>query len=65
MYENCFKRSEACPSKTLNIEKTSDSVVFAWIFLEFGYVSVFFYVPDFFYVFFKNQGKNDRVPTFF
>ena len=25
----------------------------------------FFYVPDFFYVFLKNQGKNDRVPTFF
>ena len=47
-----------CPSKNLTIGKTQDSVIFALIFSEFGYV------PNFFYVFLKIQGKNDYVPTF-
>jgi hypothetical protein len=56
---------ELCPSKKFNIEKCWDSVVFAVIFLNLAMFQIFFYVPDFFYVFLKNKGKNDRVPTFF
>ena len=56
---------KACPSKNFNVEKNWDSVVFALIFSEFGYVTDFFYVPNFFHVFLKNQGKNDRVPSVF
>ena len=48
-----MEKYKACPSKNLNIEKSWDLVIFALIFSEFGYV------PDFFYVFLKNQGKND------
>ena len=50
-----MEKYKACPSKNLNIEKSWDLVIFALIFSEFGYV------PDFCYVFLKNQGK----PTFF
>ena len=43
----------ACPSKNFNTEKSWDSVIFALIFSEFGYVTDFFYVPNFYYVFFE------------
>ena len=51
--------------KTLTQKNVGTLSFLLSFFSEFGYVTVFFYVPDFFYVFLKNQGKNDRVPTFF
>ena len=53
---------QACLSKNFNIKKCWNSVVVALIFSEFGY----FLCPKLLLCFFlKNQGKNDKVPTFF
>ena len=54
----------SCPSKNFDIEKWWNSVVFFWLFSEFG--TKFFYVPDFFYVFLvKSREEFWHVSMFF
>ena len=56
---------KACPCKNFNIEKSWNSVVFALIFSEFGYVTEFFCVPNFFYVFWKTKAKMSQFFSMF